>query len=100
MNTISAEERLELGRQYDMKKYMNYGGGISLSSQPADSVQIFLNNTFSKNSSDANGGAIYCTNTNPVIINNILWQDTAAIGSEIYVESGTPNIMYSDIKGG
>jgi predicted outer membrane repeat protein len=76
------------------------GGGLFLLNQPADSVQIFLNNTFSNNSSATNGGAIYCESTNPVIINNIIWQDTAATGSEIYVASGTPNISYSDIRGG
>ena len=75
------------------------GGGIYLLNQITDSVVIFLNNTFTKNSSGSNGGGISCTNSDPVIINTIMWEDTAVTNAEIYSAGSTPIISYSNIQG-
>ena len=54
------------------------------------------------NSADIYGGGIHCyANTTPIIINTILWKDTAETGNEIYIYSGSsPTFSYCDIEGG
>ncbi len=79
----------------------SYGGGMynhyysSYYSSPAVS-----NCTFYGNSSNYNGGGIYNDNSSPEVTNCILWGDTAPLGDEISIESGTPVFTYCDIEGG
>jgi len=59
-----------------------------------------MNNTIVSNYADY-GGGMYCSyECRPVLINNILWDDSSLAGEEIYVtEPGEPVISYCDIEG-
>ncbi len=58
-----------------------------------------INNTVSKNKATVQGGAINSYGSNLIIMNSILWNNHAPEGSEIFVESGTVDVSYSDIEG-
>ena len=75
-----------------------FGGGILC----CDSSLSLKNVTISGNSAVYYGGGIYCIdNSNTLLINSILWNDTP---QEVYFhQDGGPNsitISYSDIQGG
>ena len=74
---------------------LNGGAIFSDSSSP-----WVTNCTISGNVSYENGGGIYCVESSPTIRNSILWNDYAILGREIYVESGEPTVIYSDVLGG
>jgi putative cofactor-binding repeat protein len=60
-----------------------------------------LRNTIVANSSSTFGAGIYCQNlSSPTITSNILWDNQAPTGAEIYVESGDPVVTYCDVEGG
>ncbi len=70
-----------------------YGGGMyNYYSSPA-----VTDCTFWGNSAYYDGGGMYNLQSSPAVTNCILWGD---IGSEIYTNSGTPVVTYSDIQGG
>ncbi|MEA3499757.1 MAG: T9SS type A sorting domain-containing protein [Candidatus Marinimicrobia bacterium] len=70
------------------------GSGISLS----ESFVKSINSTYYGNSSSKNGGAFYLDyNSQAVIVNSILWQNSP---QEIYLKSDSITITYSDIEGG
>jgi predicted outer membrane repeat protein len=100
----------------------NYGGGIYcyFSSPSLENVTITSNNviydgggiycywysspslqnvTITGNSAVDYGGGIYCYNdtSNPSLINSILWNDSP---QEIYINSSSVTVTYSDIQGG
>jgi predicted outer membrane repeat protein len=57
-----------------------------------------MNCTFSNNSADDEGGAIYCDSDTIMLVRNcILWGNTAKSGTQIY---GDPAVSYSNIQGG
>jgi hypothetical protein len=59
-----------------------------------------INCTFTENSADY-GGGIDNFDSSPVIINSIMWGDTAASGeNEIDVDGGDPEVTFCDIQGG
>ena len=58
-----------------------------------------INNTIGKNKATVQGGAINSYGSNLIIMNSILWNNHAPEGSEIFVESGTVDVSYSDIEG-
>jgi hypothetical protein len=60
----------------------------------------FYNNTISKNEATVRGGAINSFASNLLVMNSILWNNEAPDGPEIYIESGTIDITYSDVKDG
>ena len=60
----------------------------------------FINNTIVKNKATLKGGAINSFGSDLIIMNSILWQNSAPNGSEIFIESGTINVSYSDVDGG
>jgi hypothetical protein len=66
----------------------------------AFSFAKIINNTIIKNHADMKGGAIYTKSAAPTVMNSILWNNHAPEGSEIYVESGTIDVTYSDVMGG
>ena len=62
------------------------------------SSPTIINCTITGNSAGDPGGGIYCYDySSPTITNCILWADSP---DEIYVESGTPVVTYSDVQGG
>jgi hypothetical protein len=70
------------------------GGGVCCYS----SSPTITNCTISRNSADDRGGGGYCDdNSDPTFANCILWDDTP---DEIYVDSASPTVTYSDIQGG
>ncbi|MBN1314049.1 MAG: right-handed parallel beta-helix repeat-containing protein [Anaerolineales bacterium] len=71
-----------------------YGGGICNSS----SAMELMNATFSGNSATVKGGGIYNYNSNPTLVNCILWEDSAPTAPEIYNDASTPIFSYSDIQ--
>ncbi len=58
-----------------------------------------INSTVSKNKATVQGGAINSYGSNLIIMNSILWHNSAPDGPEILVESGTVDVSYSDIEG-
>jgi len=73
----------------------HFGGGIyNFSSSPT-----LTNVTFSGNSAEVSGGGMYNENSsNPMLINVILWGNSALHMAEIYNETSTPTVSYSDIR--
>ena len=59
-----------------------------------------INNTIGKNKATVQGGAIHSFGSNLIIMNSILWNNHALEGSEIFIESGTINVSYTDVEGG
>ncbi len=80
------------------KNYATYGGGGWIGD--LFSFAKIVNNTISKNYAELQGGGIYTKNSAATVMNSILWNNEAPEGPEIYVESGTIDITYSDVKGG
>lgn len=72
------------------------GGGVCC----IDCSPVMTGNTLTDNWAFTAGGALYCSNASPAIANSIFWGDSATSGPEIYVESGSPQITYSDVEGG
>jgi hypothetical protein len=64
------------------------------------SEPVIINNTIVQNFASNQGGGIHIINSFPVIVNSILWSDSASAGSEVYGGSGIFEIRYSGIKGG
>jgi hypothetical protein len=63
-----------------------------------DHLAVLINNTFSENRADYTGGAVFSDAGNPLIVNSILWQDTAWTGNEIYsYGANSTEVAYSNI---
>ena len=60
---------------------------------------LLINNTIVDNSATAQGGGIYSENSQPIVLNTILWGNTAAQDSQIYVLNDTVLVEYSDVQG-
>lgn len=73
------------------------GGGVSCWGESDPKI---VNCTICSNSSAYTGGGIDVYNSNPVIRNSIIWNNTAPDGASIYVDGGIPNVRYSDVQGG
>ena len=73
----------------------NYGGGGIFCYD--NSSPSLTNVTISENMTNGNSGGIYCYDSNPSLLNCILWNDSP---EEIYVASGSVTATYSDIQGG
>ena len=72
-----------------------WGGGIfCVESSPAISHCTISENTAFE------GGGINCYGFSPTVVNNIIWANSAATGSQIYIGSGSFSCTYSDIQGG
>jgi hypothetical protein len=76
-----------------------WGGGFYLDES---SPVIFNSSLYGNVARWMEGGGIYCiNNSNPVIVNSIMWADSALEGGdEIYVEDGMPSLSFTDIEGG
>ncbi len=75
----------------------NDGGGLY--NQNGSDIQM-RSATLSGNHATSVGGAVANFNSNPTIINAILWGNSASISSEMYNYFSNPSISYSDIQGG
>jgi predicted outer membrane repeat protein len=71
------------------------GGGIFL----YYSSSIFTNNTISYNIAGDFGGAVYSRNSNPTIVNSILYFNQDSTGNEIFEESSNVQVYYSNVQG-
>jgi hypothetical protein len=80
------------------KNHATYGGGGWIGD--AFSFTQITNNTIAKNCAEMQGGGIYTKNAAATVMNSILWNNEAPDGPEVYIESGTIDITYSDVKGG
>jgi parallel beta-helix repeat protein len=75
-----------------------YGGGVSF----ADNSDAWFANNLLNGNLAVDGGGIHINSSNPLINNNILWDDSASnIGDEIFYDNlSTPIVTYNDIEGG
>ncbi len=76
-----------------------YGGGIYFGDAYDPSNAKIINNTISNNNSQY-GGGIYSEDSYPIIMNTIIWGDSANSGPEIYYDGGTVTVDYCDVLGG
>ena len=70
-----------------------FGGGMCIE----NISPVFGNVTITENSA-YEGSGVYLLNSNPNIINSIIWGNN--VGNNISVSESYPNINYSDIEGG
>jgi len=70
------------------------GGGIWCSTGSSPSL---VNVTIANNSTNNSGGGIQCYNSNPSLVNCIMWGNTP---EEISLNSANVNVTYSDIQDG
>jgi parallel beta-helix repeat protein len=71
------------------------GGGIYCEVYASPSI---TNCTISGNTASNYGGGIYCnTNSSPTVKNSILWDDSVAVGKEIYLSGSTITVTYSNV---
>ena len=77
----------------------SFGGAISIEGC-AEDMELF-NNTMCENRANT-AGALFVDDCSPLVLNNIMWKDTAHYEYEIYVNeiSYAPEIDYCDIYGG
>jgi hypothetical protein len=77
------------------------GGGIWAYGQEAHGKpRIIENNTIVNNASILSGGGIRVWSSSMTIINNIIWGNTASVGSQISVVAGTAAVTYCDVQNG
>jgi hypothetical protein len=69
---------------------------------PNCSQPVLTDVTFSGNTADSDGGMYNYSSSNPMIVNTILWGNTAGVSDiQIYNdETCTSSIQYSDVQGG
>jgi predicted outer membrane repeat protein len=82
-----------------------YGGAMFNGASDGGVTSPMLTNvTFSGNSATLSGGAIdsyaFSGTCAPVLVNVILWADTAPAGAEVITGFCTPSISYSVVQGG
>jgi hypothetical protein len=89
LGEITAENNVTTTLPSQLKKT------TSLISEP-----LLINNTIVDNSANTLGGGIFNENSHLTILNTILWGNTAAQDSQIYVFNGDVFVEYSDVQGG
>ncbi|MBL7906794.1 MAG: T9SS type A sorting domain-containing protein [Bacteroidales bacterium] len=76
-----------------------FGGAISCNRAHPH----FVNNTITENFSQSYGGGFYCNDSAvPVLVNNILYNNFAPVGSEVYIWDiySAPEFYYCNVEGG
>jgi hypothetical protein len=89
LGEITAEKNVTTTLPSQLKKT------TSLISKP-----LLINNTIVDNSANTLGGGIFNENSHFIILNTILWDNTAAQDSQIYVFNGDVFVEHSDVQGG
>ncbi|MEM8859154.1 MAG: choice-of-anchor Q domain-containing protein, partial [Chloroflexota bacterium] len=83
---------------FHMNTAANGGGMFNF----ADSNPVLTNVTFYGNSAvgtNARGGALLNTFSNPTLVNSIIWGNTAPTGANVLNNSSTPAYSYSIVEG-
>jgi len=76
----------------------SYGGGISLidAIEVSDTV-VLINNTVTDNDATF-GGGLYSYSSDAIVLNSIIWENTAPQGTSIYKTLSTTDVRYSDVQ--
>jgi len=75
------------------------GGGIVCWT---NSNAVLIHNTIAYNYGQLGGGMFCAYNSDPILINNIVYGNSATSGKQLYIEDNTsdPTVVYCDIEGG
>ncbi len=75
------------------------GGGITIANNPGE-PSVLINNTIVRNEAETFGAGLYLEDAKAVVINTILWGNTAPTDASIYQVGSTPlDVRYSDVQG-
>lgn len=80
----------------------NRGGAIGIgASTVLTHMPQIINNTILSNTA-LEGGGLYVNTptTQNLVMNTILWENSASTGAQIFVANGTLDVVYSDVQGG
>ena len=75
-----------------------HGGGITIVNNSGE-PPVLINNTITGNKATTNGGGFYLADAKAVVINTIIWGNTAPTGASIYQSGSTLSVKYSDVQG-
>lgn len=75
-----------------------HGGGITIVNNSGE-PPVLINNTITGNKATTNGGGLYLADAKAVVINTIIWGNTAPTGASIYQSGSTLSVKYSDVQG-
>ncbi len=73
------------------------GGGIGVGENSSDPA-VLINNTIIGNEG-VYGGGLYASSANAVVMNTIIWGNTAPTGASIFEEGSSLELRYSDVEG-
>ena len=57
-----------------------------------------INNTITTNRAENKGGGIYTNNIVPLVMNSILWSNSAALGTQYYTLNEKSNLIYCNVQ--
>jgi hypothetical protein len=75
-----------------------HGGGITIQ-DCNEELPVLINNTINGNVAADQGGGLYLDNADAIVINSIIWGNSAPDGASIYQASGALEVRYSDVEG-
>jgi hypothetical protein len=74
-----------------------FGGGINVND---NAHPEFRNNVILSNTATSGGGGISSFQSTLIVMNSIIWDNSAPSSPQIFMSGGTYNVTYSDIEGG
>ena len=76
-----------------------HGGGITIVNNPGE-PPVLINNTITGNKATTSGGGLYLADAKAVVVNTIIWGNTAPSAASISHEGSTTlSVKYSDVQG-